>query len=123
LNTTIRSVWACALFAACATSGVQAEPLRFQCNTVMRYDPGPCHKVIDPVEDNSILVVDLDRGTWTLDSLSGAAAVSGSTITLKQWGSLPGRDATLDRASGAFSYQLESGCLIQHQTGFCKALQ
>lgn len=100
-----------------------AAPLHYQCNTVMRYEPGPdCKGGVPPAEDEADLQIDAEQKTWSSGRFSGALEGSGNVLTLKQWGLREGRDATFDRSSGAFEYRFRSGCLAQHQTGSCKPL-
>src|SRR5207253_2993638 len=94
-------------------------PLRYRCDTVMTYGPGPCRGAVAPAQDQTTLEIDLQRGAWSSGSLGGAVDGKGSVLTLRQWGARSGRDATLDRASGAFEYRFQSGCLVQHQAGTC----
>ncbi|WP_029922712.1 hypothetical protein [Nevskia soli] len=44
----------------------------------------------------------------------------GNSITLLQRGGQKGRDAGIDRSSGAFSQHFQSGCLVETQGGNCK---
>lgn len=99
------------------------EVLHYQCSTVMNYGPSPCRGAVAPAQDEAALDLDLEHHLWRSSRTSGALESSGNTFTLKQWGLRPGRDATLDRASGAFAYHFESGCLVQHQTGSCEPRQ
>lgn len=117
---TLPRLLAASILALC--SGARAEsPLHYQCDTVLTYGPGPCKGSVPAAQDQSSLDIDLDRNTWSSGNAGGAAESSGKVITLRQWGARAGRDATLDRASGAFEYRYQSGCLVQHQAGTCKA--
>lgn len=106
---------------ACCVAAHAGQPLRYQCDTVMTFGPGPCKGSVAPAQDQATLQLDPDRGTWSSGNLGGALERTGDTFILRQWGAREGRDATLNRASGAFDYRFESGCLVQHQTGTCKA--
>jgi hypothetical protein len=107
-----------ALFPA---AGAQADgPLHYQCSTVMHYGPGPCQASVPPAVDESDVEIDLDRKTWKSGISNGPAQGEGNSITLLQWGGQKGRDASIDRGSGAFSYHFQSGCLVENQGGNCK---
>lgn len=99
------------------------EVLHYQCSTVMNYGPSPCRGAVPPAQDEAALDLDPQHHLWRSSHNSGVLDSNASTFTLKQWGLRPGRDATLDRASGAFAYHFESGCLVQHQTGSCQPRQ
>src|SRR5882757_7724253 len=107
-----------ALFTA---AGAQADgPLHYQCSTVMHYGPGPCQASVPPAVDESDVEIDLDRKTWKAGISNGPAQGDSNSITLLQWGGQKGRDASIDRSSGAFSYHFQSGCLVENQSGSCK---
>jgi hypothetical protein len=115
-----------ALLCACASlcGGVQAqaqsnEVLRLRCTTVMNYGPSPCHAPVPPAQDESDITIDLPKKLWSFGNAGGAIQAEGNNITLMQWGGQKGRDALIDRASGAFSYHFQSGCLVENETGSC----
>jgi hypothetical protein len=95
--------------------------LHYRCNTVMKYGPTPCpSRGVPPVDDESDIDIDLDKKVWSFGDAGGGIESQGNSITLLQWGSRKGRDATIDRSTGAFSYQTQSGCLVENQTGTCQ---
>jgi hypothetical protein len=115
----IRPLWPLALLALCAPA--LAAPQHYQCSTVMRYEPVPeCKGGVPPAQDEAELVIDSEHKTWSSGQFSGALEGEGDKLTLRQWGAREGRDASFDRASGAFDYRFHSGCLAQHQSGSCK---
>jgi len=110
-----------ALGAVLLCGGARAQDtLRYRCTTVMNY--GPSHAGVPPAQDESDIVIDLPKKLWSFGNAGGAIDSQGSRMTLMQWGGQKGRDATIDRSSGAFSYHFQSGCLVENETGSCQPL-
>ena len=95
---------------------------RYACSIAVQFGPNSCHGSIAPSTDAVSIDVDPEHHLWRLSdgSLDGPAEVSDSGIVLRRWGGRDGRDARIDRASGAFSYQVKSDCLVETQSGSCK---
>ena len=111
------------LLALCAlASRAGAEPpLHYQCSTTMSFGPSHCPGTIPSMQDHSRLELDFEHKLWKADRLVGPIDTDGDVVTLHNWGAgMVGRDATLNRGSGAFNYHHESGCLVETQTGTCQ---
>jgi len=115
-----QAVIALAALSLCAAS--QADgPIRYQCSTTLAFGPSRCPGTIAPTQDNSTVEIDLERNLWKSDQMAGQIEAAGPVITLKKWGGgMEGRDATIDRGSGAFNFHFQSGCLVENQTGNCQ---
>lgn len=121
-NRPFRILLALATLALCTTARAEA-PLRYQCVTTLAFGPSHCPGVIAPMHEKGALEIDLERKLWKYDHLTGPIESEGSVVTLKKWGAgMAGRDATIDRSSGEFNFHLESGCLVEHQTGTCEPI-
>ena len=121
MHSLLRRMHAPALLLILLCGSAAAAPQHYQCSTTMRYEPVPdCKGGVQPAQDEAELVVDTAAGTWSSGEFSGVLQGSGDSLTLKQWGAREGRDASFNRATGAFEYRFRSGCLAQHQSGTCK---
>ena len=119
-NRAFGHLFALTALALCATAQADA-PLRYQCNTILAFGPSHCPGSIAPMHENATVEIDLERKLWKSDHMVGPIESEGSVVTLKKWGAgMAGRDATIDRSSGEFNFHLESGCLVEHQTGTCQ---
>ncbi len=117
-----RPLLAASALACCAAAQAQSQ-LHFKCNTTMTFGPSHCPGTIAPIQDHSPLDIDLEQKVWRSDHMTGPITTDGKLITLQKWGAgTAGRDATLDSSTGAFNYHLESGCLVETQTGVCEAV-
>jgi hypothetical protein len=106
-----------------AAAAAAEPPQRFQCDTTLKFGPGPCPGNIPAMHDNAKVEIDLERKIWKSDHIVGPIEVAGDVVTLKKWGAgMEGRDATLDRGSGAFYYHHEAGCLVETQAGSCQSV-
>jgi hypothetical protein len=110
-----------AALAISAAAHAQAAQ-HYACSIAIQFGPNSCHGAVAPSTDTVSIDLDPQHQLWRLSdgSLDGPAEVSDSGILLKRWGGRDGRDAHIDRASGAFSYQVKSDCLVETQSGICK---
>ena len=111
---------ALAALALCASA--QADgPLRYQCSTTLVFGPSRCSGSIAPEQETTMVEIDPERNLWKSDGMGGTVETANGVFTLKKWGGgMVGRDATIDRASGAFNFHFQSSCLVENQTGSCQ---
>lgn len=112
--------------ALAVSAAAQAQTTQhYSCSIDVHFDPGGCRGSISQSTDTVPIDVDLEHHLWRLadGSLDGPAEVSDDGILLRRWGSRDGRDARIDRGSGAFSYQVKSDCLVETQSGNCRIVR
>jgi len=110
-----------ALGALLLCAGAQAQDtLHYRCTTVMNYGPSRCLANVPPAQDESDIDIDLAKKVWSFGEAGGSIESQGNSITLMQWGGQKGRDATIDRSSGAFSYHFQNACLVENESGACQ---
>jgi hypothetical protein len=110
--------------ALAAAAAAPAQTLHYACSVAVHFEPGGCRGSISQSTDTVPLDVDLDHHLWRLadGSLDGPAEISDGGIVLQRWGGRDGRDAHIDRGSGAFTYQVKSDCLVETQAGSCSVV-
>lgn len=111
--------------ALAASAAVHAQTTqRYACAIATGFGPSSCRGSIPPSTDSVSIDLDLQHHLWRLSdgSLDGPADVSDNSIALRRWGGRDGRDARIDRGSGAFSYQVKSDCLVETQSGSCRVV-
>lgn len=109
--------------ALAASAAVHAQTTqRYACSIATGFGPNDCRGSIAPSTDSVSIDLDLQHHLWRLSdgSLDGPADISDNSIALRRWGGREGRDARIDRGSGAFSYQVRSDCLVETQSGNCR---